>query len=154
MNIEANGSYTFYFDRSTVWNILMNPEAVAHALPNVREMLPLGDELLAWKATAQLELMGKKATYTGIIRMLDIDTPNTYRLVATSEKPDIEVDMMLMLSDEVEGKTLVTWNAVIAFADDVSDNMRGVVQMMAMMLSQQFFMGLAKQLRAAERKAV
>lgn len=153
--IEANGSYTFYFERETVWEILMDIEAVAKALPGVQTMQPVEDEPLAWTANAQLDLAGKKATYSGVIRMSDIDELRGYRLLVKGITGGIDGEMQIRLEDCPEaGRTLIQWQAQAIFAEDIADSMRGVVQMAAMMLAQQFFMGLAKQLRSMRRNAV
>jgi carbon monoxide dehydrogenase subunit G len=38
--MEITGSYTFSFDQKAVWDILMNPDAIAKAIPGVQEMIP------------------------------------------------------------------------------------------------------------------
>jgi carbon monoxide dehydrogenase subunit G len=152
-DIVASGSYTFYFDRQVVWDILMDTEAVSAALPGVKQMLPLPAERFAWQATAELDLLGKKVALSGEIRMTDIAAPTRYRLLMQSSGIQGEMQLMLEQGQEV-GRTLVTWEANAAFAEPLSENMRGIIQITAMLITQQFFMGLAKQLRAIHRKIV
>jgi carbon monoxide dehydrogenase subunit G len=148
--INVTGSYTFYFDRSTVWDLLMSPEAIEAALPGVQSMVALPDEGDAWAVSIGFDFVGKHITPSGILRMSAVTPPSSYRLELDAAEAGMQGDVLITLSDD-DKRTHVLWEGTATFADTEksSEMLIGMVQMLSTVMAQQFFMGLAKQLRAA-----
>jgi carbon monoxide dehydrogenase subunit G len=54
--MDLSGTYTFQAERESVWNLMMNPDAIAKALPGVEEFVPIEGETNAWNARLKVSL--------------------------------------------------------------------------------------------------
>jgi carbon monoxide dehydrogenase subunit G len=147
--MEITGSYTFNGSREQVWNLLMDANAIAKAIPGVQEMIPLQDEALAWKAVAKIGVASVSGTYIGYIRMSEVDPLNHYRLTVNGEGQQsiINGTALLTLENDPERQgILLTWNAEANIAGRLAGVAQRVVKAAAGLLSRQFFNALAKQL--------
>ncbi|NJK81193.1 MAG: carbon monoxide dehydrogenase subunit G [Chloroflexaceae bacterium] len=154
--MQIQGSYTFEYDQQAVWNILMNPDAIAKAIPGVKEMVPLEGETYAWRAIAKIGVASVSGTYSGIIRMTEIEAPDRYRLTAEGEGQQSVINgtaLITMQPAQEAGKTVVVWDAEASLAGKLASIAQRLIKSAAGLLSRQFFGGLAKQLKAAEKEA-
>jgi carbon monoxide dehydrogenase subunit G len=151
MNVD--GSYTFQFDRQTVWNILMNSDAIAKAIPGVKEMIPIEGEENAWRAVTRLNVSTVSGVYAGTIRMSEIDPPNSYHLIVSGEGQQsiVSGSALIALRDgDKPGQTILDWSAEANLSGKLASIGQRLVKVAALLLSKQFFGGLAKQLGAVE----
>ncbi|MBC8171743.1 MAG: carbon monoxide dehydrogenase subunit G [Anaerolineae bacterium] len=148
--MEISGHYIFNVDQNTVWNILMNPDAIAKAIPGVREMTPIEGEENSYRALAKLNVAAVSGSYTGVIRMTEIDAPHQYRLTVTGEGQQSIISgsalIKLTPGEDDPTKTTVTWDAQGNLSGKLAGIAQRLVGMTASLLSRQFFSGLAKQL--------
>ena len=153
--MQITGSYTFDFDQQTVWAILMNPDAIAKAIPGVQQMIPLENEPDAWRATARLSVASLNGTYSGVIRLSELDPPRQYRLTVTGEGQQSIIDGTALItleptSDSGTPKTNVSWMAEANLSGKLASIAQRLVSVAASMMSRQFFGGLARQLGASD----
>jgi uncharacterized protein len=149
--MQITGSYTFDFDQQAVWDILMNPDAIAKAIPGVQQMIPLENEPDAWRTTARLSVASLNGTYHGVIRMSELDPPRQYRLTVTGEGQQSVINGTALItlasaSDSDTPKTNVSWIAEANLSGKLASIAQRLVSVAASMLSRQFFSGLARQL--------
>jgi carbon monoxide dehydrogenase subunit G len=149
--MEITGSYTFNASREQVWNLLMDANAIAKAIPGVQAMIPIEGEPLAWKAVAKIGIASVSGTYSGYIRMSDVDPMKQYRLTVSGEGQQsiINGTALLKLEDDSKG-VLVNWTAEANIAGKLAGIAQRVVKAAAGLLSRQFFSALARQLPQAE----
>lgn len=153
MPMDVTGSYTFQFDRLTVWNILMNPDAIAKAIPGVKEMIPIEGEENAWRAVTKLNVSTVSGMYSGTIRMSEIDAPNSYRLTVSGEGQQsiVSGNALITLRDgDKPDQTVLDWTAEANLSGKLASIAQRLVKVAAILLSKQFFSSLAKQLGAVE----
>jgi carbon monoxide dehydrogenase subunit G len=148
--MQLNGSYIFDADQKTVWSTLMNPDAIAQALPGIKELVPLEGEDMAWRAAAKVNMPALNGNYAGVIRVSDVDAPNQYRLTINGEGQQsiIGGTALIKLSYNPDKKqTQLNWDGEATISTSTPANIvQQLVGAGATMMSKQFFQGIAKQL--------
>jgi len=142
-------TYNFDAEQDIVWNVLMDPQAIAGALPGVDQLIPVDGEPLAWRATAKIGVSSVSGTYTGIVRMSETDPPHQYRLTVSGEGQQsiIGGTALLKLSyDETLQQTVLSWEAEAHVSGKLANVGQRLISAAAKLLGKQFFKGLAKQL--------
>lgn len=76
--MQLEGSYTFTVPRQEVWDILMDPEAIAKIIPGCEKMELLGDDL--YEAQLTIGIGAVKGSYNSKIRIFDKNPPESYKL--------------------------------------------------------------------------
>jgi hypothetical protein len=151
--MQITGSYTFPYDQAAVWNILMNPDAIAKAIPGVQEMIPIEGENNAWKAVARLNVAAVTGSYTGRVQMTEIEAPHQYRLTVSGEGQQsiISGTALIRLEPKAEepASTVVSWTAEANLVGKLASVAQRLIQVAASLLSRQFFGALARQLGEA-----
>jgi carbon monoxide dehydrogenase subunit G len=146
--MEINGHHEFATDQETMWNILMDSDAIARAIPGVDQFVPLDDEESAWRADVKMSIGPVTGLYCGFLRMSEIDAPNTYRLTVHGEGQNSLIDgwSIITLSQGREDSVRLDWTAHA----DISGKLTGVGQRLitatANMMSKRFFSALAKEI--------
>jgi carbon monoxide dehydrogenase subunit G len=151
--MKLSGTYTFNAEQQTVWKLLMDPDAIARALPGVEKLTPVEGEPMTWKATIKLGLAMISGTFSGTIRITEIQAPERYRLAVNGEGQQSIIDgsALIMLTPDPGGaaKTALNWEG----AANISGRLAGIGQRLigsvATMMANQFFGGIAKQLSSA-----
>jgi hypothetical protein len=77
--MKVQGSYTFDADRERVWNALMDPDVLSGCIPGGEQFVPSGEN--AYQVTMKVKIAAITGTYTGSIRLVDVDQPNSYRMM-------------------------------------------------------------------------
>jgi uncharacterized protein len=147
--VKISDTFIFEADQETVWKLLMDPDAIAKALPGVEKLTPVEGEDMAWQAAAKLEIASVSGTYSGFVRMSEIDPPNQYRLTVSGEGKQSMIDgtALLKLSYDPEKRhTILTWEAEAQIAGKLASVGQRLIGAAAAMLSKLFFRALAKQL--------
>jgi carbon monoxide dehydrogenase subunit G len=154
--MDLSGTYTFDAPQETVWNLLMDPDAIAKALPGVDEFIPVEGENSAWHAKAKISLAAISGKYMGTIRLSDQVPPSEYRLSVTGEGQQSIVGGTVLIKlayDEAQGQTLLTWTADANISGKLARVGQRVIKAAAALMSNRFFSDLAKQLPALEPPA-
>lgn len=152
--MKLSDKFTFDAGQQAVWEVLMNPDAIAKALPGVNALIPIEGETHAWRAVAKIGIASVNGTYSGTIRMTDIEAPNRYTLTVSGEGQQsiIGGTAVLNLSYNAEaGKTVITWEADANISGKLASVAQRLVSAAASLLGRQFFQGLAKQLPSTTR---
>lgn len=147
--MEITGKYRFKADQESVWRLLMDPNAIAKAIPGVDRMTPVDGEANAWRATAKIGIASVSGTYSGTVRMSEIEAPTQYRLTVSGEGKQsiIGGSAVLKLSyDPDKQRTLLTWVAEAKISGKLASIGQRLIGAAAVMLSKLFFRALARQL--------
>ncbi|MBI5930671.1 MAG: carbon monoxide dehydrogenase subunit G [Chloroflexi bacterium] len=147
--MELTGSHTFEADQQTVWTLLMDPEAIAKAIPGVKELIPIEGEEMTWRAAAKVGFAALSGHYAGIIKMSEVEAPNQYRLTVNGEGQQsvISGTALIKLTYHPEkNETLVSWDAEANISGKLASLGQRLIGAGANVMSKQFFHELAKQL--------
>jgi carbon monoxide dehydrogenase subunit G len=77
--MDFSNSYPFKAPPEVVWNLLVDPVAVAACLPGCDRLEPIGDD--RYRAELTLAVAALTGKYTGTVAILDKNPPHAYRLV-------------------------------------------------------------------------
>jgi uncharacterized protein len=149
--VKLSGNFTFDAEQQAVWNLLMNPDAIAAALPGVDTLVAIEGETHAWTATARLGIASVSGTYTGKVRMTGIVPPERYTLTVSGEGQQSIIDGSAVLNlsfDPDLNKTVITWEADANISGRLAGIAQRLIKAAAALLSRQFFQGIAKQLKS------
>lgn len=147
--INVSDSYTFKVDQQSVWALLMNPDAIAKAIPGVKELIPVEGEAMTWRAAAKVGFVSLSGQYAGIIKVSEVDAPHQYRLTIKGEGQQsfIGGTALITLAYDVEkNETLVRWDGQVEISGTLVNLGPRLIAAGASALSQQFFQDLGKQL--------
>jgi carbon monoxide dehydrogenase subunit G len=146
--MDITGRYRFKLPQETVWKLLMNPDVIAKAIPGVDHIDPIAGEPDAWRAVARIGIATVSGTYTGTIRMSEIEAPDRYRLTVNGEGKQsfIKASALFNLSyDPATQRTLVTWTAETNISGKLASVGQRLIAGAALLLSKLFFRALARQ---------
>jgi len=76
--MQINGSYVFAAPAATVWELLMNTEAIASCVPGCQELTPLGDD--RYRAKLSVAIAAVTGSYDATIALEDKAPPHGYTL--------------------------------------------------------------------------
>jgi carbon monoxide dehydrogenase subunit G len=77
--LDMQGEYRFTATRLALYEMLLDPELIANAMPGCERFEPLGDD--TYDVTLRLGMSGLKGTYRGTVHVADQNPPDSYRLV-------------------------------------------------------------------------
>ena len=149
--MELTGTYTFDAPQDAVWEVMMDPQAIANALPGVDKMDAIEGEEDAWSVTAKIGFAAVSGTYSGTVRMSEQSPPQQYRLTVQGEGQQsiINGTALITLKPEDGGeKTELLWEAEAAITGKLARIGQRLVKAAANMMSKQFFKALEEQVTA------
>lgn len=147
--MKLSGSYDFEADQETVWKVLMDPQAIANALPGVDGLKPVESETDAWRAEAKIGVASVSGRYSGIVRLSDKSPPDHYRLSVNGEGQQSIIDGSALITlkyDEEAHQTHLTWEADANVSGKLARIGQRVIGAAANMMSRRFFEALASQI--------
>jgi carbon monoxide dehydrogenase subunit G len=152
--MRLSGTFSFDADQQAAWNVLMDPNAIAQAIPGVNELIPVEGENNAWRATAKIGIASVSGTYTGVVRMSDLEPIHQYRLTVSGEGQQSIINgtaLMKLAYNQEQQKTILTWDAEANISGKLASIGQRLIGAAANMLSRQFFTAIAKQLPARQQ---
>lgn len=152
--MKFTGDFTFNADQQTVWEILMDTRAIAHALPGVEVLIPVEGEPDTWRADAKIGIASISGMYSGKIRMSEQQPPHQYRLTVSGEGQQSIINgtaLLYLHYDEIQNKTLLTWEAEASISGKLASIGQRVISPAVRMMSSQFFKALDKQIPPEKR---
>jgi carbon monoxide dehydrogenase subunit G len=81
--MDISGSYTFSAPPERVWNLLMDPAAIASCIPGCDTFEPDGED--RYRATLTVALAAITGTYAGTVVLSDKVPHSSYRLTAEGQ---------------------------------------------------------------------
>jgi carbon monoxide dehydrogenase subunit G len=107
--LKISGKSTIDAPRDQVWEALNNMEVLARIVPGCERLEQVGEN--EYEGTVKIGIQSIKGTYSGKIRLEDIEPPRHYKLVAAGRSANGVVDGTgtVDLEELEDGKTLLTY---------------------------------------------
>ena len=83
--MKIEGTYHVEADPKRVWEGLMSPEMLARCIPGCQQLEQTGDGAYAVKLKAGIGAV--TGTYTGTVRIYDIDEPRSFKMSGEGKRP-------------------------------------------------------------------
>lgn len=107
MNIE--GTHTFAAPRDIVWPILLDPEALAHALPGCEELEKIGDN--EYKGVIKIRIGPVQGKFDGVVTLSDLVEPESLQLTVNGKgAPGFVKGTGHLRLDSSNGSTILTYD--------------------------------------------
>ena len=150
--MEIVGNYTFEADQQTTWELLMNTDAIAVAMPGVQELIPVEGEDNKWRAEAKLRVGPIGGTFSGVLTMSDYAEPDQYRLSVEGEGQASVINGTALIdlkpNEENADHTTITWTAEANISGKLASLGQRLIKATANTMSKRFFSDLAKNLES------
>jgi carbon monoxide dehydrogenase subunit G len=140
--MQITGTYRFEHDCETVWNLLMDPQAIATALPGVDVLVPIEDEENAWRADAIIKVATIRGEYSGEVRISEHAPPKCYRIAfnASGQNSHIASSALItLLPDSDRNHTVLYYEADVHISGKLAGIGQRLIKATARLLSKQFF---------------
>jgi carbon monoxide dehydrogenase subunit G len=106
--LKITGSYTIDAPREQVWAALNDMEVLARIVPGCERLVQTGEN--EYEGTVKIGIQSIKGSYSGKIRLEDIQPPHHYKLVASGRSSNGVVDGSGSVDlAEQDGKTVLTY---------------------------------------------
>jgi uncharacterized protein len=106
--LKITGSYTIDAPRDQVWAALNDMEVLARIVPGCERLVQTGEN--EYEGTVKIGIQSIKGSYSGKIRLEDIQPPHHYKLVAAGRSSNGVVDGSGSVDlAEQDGKTVLTY---------------------------------------------
>ena len=106
--MKITGSYTIDAPRDQVWAALNDMEVLARIVPGCERLVQTGEN--EFEGTVKIGIQSIKGSYSGKIRLEDIQPPHHYKLVASGRSSNGVVDGSGSVDlAEQDGKTVLTY---------------------------------------------
>ena len=106
--MKITGSYTIDAPRDQVWFALNDMEILARIVPGCERLVQTGEN--EYEGTVKIGIQSIKGSYSGKIRLEDIQPPHHYKLVASGRSSNGVVDGSGTVDlAEQDGKTVLTY---------------------------------------------
>ncbi len=144
MKLEA--TYTIPAPRQLVWQQLMNPEALARALPGCEKMESNPDG--SFRAELKVGIAAVKGTYHGRIEILEAVPPERYRMKVEGQGTGsfLKGEGTLTLSERAT-ETVVSYAAEVQVGGIIASVGQRLMLGAAKQIVNQFFEAFAKQIK-------
>ncbi len=107
--MKISGTNTINATQQQVWDALNDIEVLARVVPGCEKLEEIGEN--QYEGLVKIGLAGIKGSYSGKIRLEDIDAPRYYKLVAAGKGSNGVVDAVgtVELEPTDDGKTLLKY---------------------------------------------
>jgi carbon monoxide dehydrogenase subunit G len=145
--MELEGTRTIAADRATVWAHLNSAETLRTCIPGCEDLSGSPED--GFEAVVKQKVGPVKATFKGAVTLLDVDAPNSYRIVGEGKGGvagfakgaanvtliDVEggTELNYFVDAKVGGKLAQLGNRIVGgfakkMADQFFENFQGVVE--------------------------
>ena len=143
--MEFTATYRFPSPVPAVWNLLMDPNAIAGCLPGCRELVPVGGD--RYQAELTFSVAAISGTFEVTIALLDLMPPKSYRLsVEATGKPGFARGSAFIQLQAVEDGTEVIVSANAEAGGLIARVGQRLLDSVARMTMDGFFGCLAKRI--------
>src|SRR5690348_13818036 len=81
--MDITGTYEFAAPPARVWELLMDPEAIASCIPGCEALEPAGDN--RYRAKLAVSMAAITGTYEGVVELADVEPQRSYRLIVEGQ---------------------------------------------------------------------
>lgn len=146
--MKIQGTYAIAAPRESVWAALMDPQALARALPGCEKLEP--DPAGGYRALLKVGIAGISGRYEARVEIIDPVPPQSYHLKVDGKGAGgfLKGEGVLTLSDE-PGGTPVAYTGDIQIGGPLAAAGQRLIQAAARQIVNQFFQSLARQISPA-----
>ena len=152
--MKLEGAFTIAAPRQAVWQQLMNPDALARALPGCEKMQPNSDG--SYQAELKVGIGAIKGTYSGRVEILDPVPFEHYRMKLEGKGTGgfVRGEGTFTLADggPSGSSTIVTYSGEAQVGGLIASVGQRLLQGAAQKIASQFFEAFAQQVLAASRR--
>lgn len=137
--MRVDGEYVLHADPEQVWQLLLDPDALASCIPGGQELrLVAPDE---YEATVKIGVPAVRGEYKGKVRIRDKNPPNSFRLEVEGRGRlgTINATGHLELAAGTADATVVTYSGEYQVAGLIAAVGQRLFEPVAQMLTSQFF---------------
>ena len=140
------GQHTVNASAQAVWNILMNPDALARIVPGITKLERIDDD--NFKAVAEVKIGPVGGAFTGNLKVSDKIEPQSFKLIVqqNSKIGNASAIVNMNLTALSAGQTQVNFNGDVKLSGTLAIMGGRVITPVANMLTKQFFEELDKEL--------
>jgi carbon monoxide dehydrogenase subunit G len=151
--MDIEGKYTFQAPIEQVWNTLLDPVALAKALPGIENMRETGPD--AYEVTMHVGVEAVKGTYSGKVSISDKQQPTHYSLHAegSGARGFVKGDGTIDLSQQ-NGKTIAAYKGTADIGGAIAGVGMRLIPGVAKQMINQFFGTIAEELRSQQEPAL
>ncbi|MCL6633118.1 MAG: carbon monoxide dehydrogenase subunit G [Alicyclobacillus herbarius] len=145
--MKISGSKAFPTDPMRTYELLIDPDVIARAMPGMKSLEKKSDSL--YEATMEVGVAGIKGSYQGTLELLDVEPGSHYRLVVHGEGPMgfMDADVAVSLAAADGGGSQVSYEGEAKVGGTVAGVGQRVLSGVAKFLIGQFFNGVVKEAR-------
>jgi uncharacterized protein len=146
--MRLDGTYTFNAPRQKVWEVLQDPEALRACIPGVEKFDKIGAD--EYQVGMRMGVGAIKGSYTGKIRMFDLQQPEHYKLGidARGTPGFVSGEATFDLAEDGPDKTTLTWGADGQVGGPVAAVGQRMLSGVAKMTVGQFWKAMDDQIKA------
>ena len=136
--MEITGSYSFPASRDRVWNLMLDPAAIASCIPGCEQLEPDGEN--RYRARITLGMAAIVGTYDGIVVISDKVEHESYRLSVEGQgKPGfVKGDAAISLASD-GGNTTVSVTGTVQTGGAIARMGQRLIGAAAKMMQDKFF---------------
>ena len=145
--MKITGKSTIDAPRDQVWEALNNMEVLARIVPGCERLEQVGEN--EYEGTVKIGIQSIKGTYSGKIRLEDIEPPRHYKLVAAGRSANGVVDGTgtVDLEELEDGKTLLTYGGDAQIGGTLASVGQRLIEGASKQLINQSLKALAEQIK-------
>jgi hypothetical protein len=143
--MDITGSYRFDAPSDRVWNLLMDPVAIASCIPGCQDLAPIGED--RYRAKLSVALAAITGTYDGTV-VISEKTPNTsYRLTVDGQGKPGFVRGTAVIALRADGaSTVVDVSGTVQTGGPIARVGQRLIAGVAKMMQDRFFASLQTRL--------
>jgi len=136
--VKIEGSYTFNAPRQRVWEVLLDPQVLAKAMPGCESLKEIGPD--QFEAVMKVGVASVKGTYKGKVSIKDKQPPTHYVLSGEGSggpgfmQGDVAIDL-----EENNGQTLLKYSTDAKVGGLIASIGQRMLNGVAKMMVDQFF---------------
>jgi uncharacterized protein len=136
--MEITSSYQFPAPPERVWELLMDPAAIASCIPGCRELEPDGEQ--RYRARLEIAMAAITGSYDGTVELADVVPHQSYRLLVEGQgRPGfVKGDAVITLRPETIG-TIVEVRGTVHTGGPIARMGQRLIGGVAKMMQDRFF---------------
>jgi len=144
--MKITGSRIFGASAARIWELLMEPEALARITPGISRLERTGPD--AFRAIAEVKIGPVSGAFTGKVEMLEKDPPRQFILHVeqNSKIGNVAADVFIQLEELAEDRTELRFEGNAQLSGLLARTGQRVLTGVADTLAEQFFKGLTEEL--------
>lgn len=136
--MNVNGEYQLHAEPEKVWQLLLDPDALASCIPGGQELRLVGPD--EYEASVKIGVPAVRGEYTGRVRIRDKNPPTSFRMEVEGRGRlgTINATGLLELAGAAD-TTVVTYSGEYQVAGLIAAVGQRLFEPVAQMLTSQFF---------------